>query len=192
MSNSTSPSYVSDMTLRRTLVPYTAEDVRRYKEREKVPDIGANAFTIPPLWRKYLPPNDPILHFEPCVHPEGALFFLDKHRRIFTDTNLQILSYRASILKYADELHYWYLQKIEPSSANSIDIVLQLNVKEQDESCGYYLVDHANQSIFWLHDMALERITQNIKEATHQQHLGYAMQTQYWCLPSTVICLTCN
>jgi hypothetical protein len=58
---------------------------------------------------------------------------------------------------------------VEPSSMNSIDIVLQL---EKDGSWGYYLVDHANKTIFWLQPMALARVTQGIKEATEDEHIG--------------------
>ncbi|KAG2743077.1 hypothetical protein P692DRAFT_20838861 [Suillus brevipes Sb2] len=180
MSNSTTPNYVPDIALRRRLVPCTAKDVRRFDEKEKVPDKESNIVTIPPVWRRYLPPDDPVRGFEPCVHPGGALFFLDKHRRIFTDTNLQIQIYRDRILQYADELYWWYLQAVGPSFANSMDIVLQLNSKEQDESCGYYLVDHVNKTIFWLQPMALARVTQDIKGATEEEHIGYAIQTQYW------------
>ncbi|KAG0692442.1 hypothetical protein DFH29DRAFT_1008623 [Suillus ampliporus] len=166
------------------------------------PERRAHNQTIPPVQRKYQPLDDPVRDFwESCVHPEGALFFCDKHRRIFTDTNLQIQLYRDRIRDYADELYRWYLQAVDPSGSNSIDIVLQLNGKERDESCGYYLVDHDNQTIFWLEAMALERVTQGVKEATDPEHIGmhsttlgapqaddprlkgYAIRTQYWCLP---------
>lgn len=105
------------------------------------------------------------------------MFFLDKRRRIFTDTNLLIQIYRDRIPQYAEELYQWCRQMVEPSSMNSIDIVLQL---EQDGTWGYYLVDHANKTIFWLQPMALTRVTQGIKEATEDEHIGYAIQTQYW------------
>ncbi|KAG1726655.1 hypothetical protein EDB19DRAFT_1914518 [Suillus lakei] len=59
----------------------------------------------------------------------------------------------------------------------SIDIVLQLNGRELDESCGYYLVDHDNKTIFWLQDMALVCVTQGIKEAIKLEHIDTEILT---------------
>ncbi|EIW77909.1 hypothetical protein CONPUDRAFT_75670 [Coniophora puteana RWD-64-598 SS2] len=120
------------------------------------------------------------------IHPEGAVYYLHKERRIFTDAPLAKLEYLCA----AEEAFRVIEGMIDPAIhdlAIDTEMVLELTKvgeKEDDHlsffHCGYYLVSHDTRSVFWPQDFMPIKISGNVKNVDQLSHLGHAMESEYW------------
>ncbi|KAH9026194.1 hypothetical protein EDB85DRAFT_1893507 [Lactarius pseudohatsudake] len=72
-------------------------------------------------------------HWVPATHPDGALYFFDQERRLFTDTDMF-----DPLLREEMEVFYQYIQKILPHDGvairlQSCDLVLDIFPTEDDQ-----------------------------------------------------------
>ncbi|KAH9003371.1 hypothetical protein EDB86DRAFT_2891724 [Lactarius hatsudake] len=87
----------------------------------------------------------------PATHPDGALYFYDKERRLFTDTDMHNFE-----LKEEMEAFYQYLQWIIRHEeliipSNNYDLVLDIMPTEFGQiQWSYYYACHETRCIFWL------------------------------------------
>ncbi|KAG6333453.1 hypothetical protein ID866_5634 [Astraeus odoratus] len=66
-------------------------------------------------------------------------------------------------------------------SHSDVDFVIALcNGPNKGREWWYYLVDHRQRIIFWLHDYNLTKIFENVKGVTNKGHMKQAIITQYW------------
>ncbi|KAF8496545.1 hypothetical protein F5888DRAFT_1907347 [Russula emetica] len=88
-----------------------------------------------------------------ATHPEGALYFYDPQRRLFTDTDMYNTDLRKEMERF-----YLYLEKIIrvekltiPSKKNNYDLVLDIMRSEnQTIQWSYYFACHKARCLFWL------------------------------------------
>ncbi|KAG2141053.1 hypothetical protein DEU56DRAFT_734554 [Suillus clintonianus] len=119
--------------------------------------------------------------WEAFTHPEGALYFYNAERRIFTDANLYKHKNVDVITTCADRI-------FEIAMAQDIDlpenVELTLEIMDERRSglwrCGYYFADPSNRSIFWVHPFQAEPMFGNVKGVKSPGHIKYAIESQYW------------
>lgn len=113
------------------------------------------------------------------MHPEGALYYYDSSRRIYTDADLSKSPTLLAIEAFADQLY-------NDAQANpNVDITgkTELVVEDIDEhTCGYYFVEQDTRCIFWLErfDAETSGLFENIRRVKNMGHIKYAIEAQYW------------
>lgn len=117
----------------------------------------------------------PVDGWENVVHPEGAVYFYDATRHIFTDANLR----RKGLLKAINHLAHQLLLKASDVIDDSTHLVLELQAKE--DACNYYFVQHNKRLLFWLQDFDEPiSIYEHVKGVKCDTHIKMALEAQYW------------
>lgn len=117
----------------------------------------------------------PVDGWESVVHPEGALYFYDATRHVFTDANLRSKKLFKAINHLADQLRL----KASDIIDDSTHLVLELQVKE--DACNYYFVQHDKRLLFWLQDFDEPIcIYEHVKGVKSDTHIKIALEAQYW------------
>ncbi|KAG1780714.1 hypothetical protein EV702DRAFT_1266581 [Suillus placidus] len=117
----------------------------------------------------------PLDGWESVVHPEGALYFYDATRHVFTDANLK----SKRLLKAINHLAHQLLLQASDIIDDSTHLVLELQVKE--DACNYYFVQHDRRLLFWLQDYdELICIYEHVKGVKSDTHIKIALEAQYW------------
>ncbi|OJA17074.1 hypothetical protein AZE42_09252 [Rhizopogon vesiculosus] len=143
---------------------------------------------IPALTRKFSNKSCPWLKdaigWERCVHPEGALYLYNNSKRTFTEANVDEAAFHL-VDECVDELRSLACTRAVDLEDNDIELVVQVaqaGVDSEHSPCQYYFVDHANRSLFWLHDH--DEVTNDIfcglGGITDDSHIGYALEAEYW------------
>lgn len=103
--------------------------------------------------------------WESVVHPEGALYFHDATRHVFTDANLR----SKRLLKAINHLAHQLLLQASDIIDDSTHLVIELQVKE--DACNYYFVQHDKRLLFWLQDydepICIYERVKGVKSDTH-------------------------
>ncbi|KAH8987914.1 hypothetical protein EDB92DRAFT_1104548 [Lactarius akahatsu] len=136
-SSSSSATSDFDPPAGRSLQLITPEQVPRYTKDVTVPR-ESTYYEIPPLTRTF--PHishrtghlEDCAHWVPATHPDGALYFFDQERRLFTDTDMF-----DPLLREEMEVFYQYIQKILPRDGiairlQSCDLVLDIFPTEDE------------------------------------------------------------
>jgi hypothetical protein len=109
--------------------------------------------TVPAGWRE-------------CVHPEGLPFYYHEEWYLVTDNDI----------RNPDTLALLTTAYVQASSTAKVfgyeldKCDLCIRVDAPSSQCYYYLVDHSNRKVFWLHDESSETI--GLQDAVSETHLG--------------------
>ncbi|KAG1719828.1 hypothetical protein EDB19DRAFT_1860582 [Suillus lakei] len=114
--------------------------------------------------------------WEPLTHPEGALFFYQPYKRVFTDADIRDPETAVKINK-AVEMAYEEVRKADILLDSSVELALELIGKE---SCGYYFADHKRRVIFWFEDYQNIELMNDVRGVKRKSHVKYALDSQYW------------
>ncbi|KAG1805185.1 uncharacterized protein BJ212DRAFT_877498 [Suillus subaureus] len=116
------------------------------------------------------------------VHPEGALYFHDSVRGIYTDSNMRNETRRSSMASCIDELLALMASRCGLQlHSGGIELVVELTRNPNHHRvCRYYFVDHPNRLLFWLDEMPTARIFDGVLGVEKWSHIKYAIQHQYW------------
>ncbi|KAH8113927.1 hypothetical protein DFH11DRAFT_1727441 [Phellopilus nigrolimitatus] len=110
------------------------------------------------------------------VQPEGQRYFYHSKGHIVTEANIydeeQFRCISCS-MEAVDKLAHTQNIKI----SNSVEIFLQLDEDDQ-YTCGYYLVEHASHTVFWLHETTSEDI--GVPDSASFSQLRLASNEHYW------------
>ena len=90
------------------------------------------------------------------VQAEGQLYFHEANRRFVTEANIRkpeafrlVTRWMVCIEKKAEALQI--------PITESTEIMVQLD-QDDENACGYYMVDHDSGSIFWLDEISSEEL----------------------------------
>ncbi|KAF8264910.1 hypothetical protein EI94DRAFT_1737414 [Lactarius quietus] len=123
----------------------------------------------------------------PATHPDGALYFFDQDRRLFTDTNMH-----EPVLREEIEDFYHCLQNIVRRDglvipSKSYDLVLDITQSEDGQtSWSYYYACHETRCLFWLGPTEWGFQIFGVKSALHVKHSFEALYWTHWSLFPTV------
>ncbi|KAI0760193.1 hypothetical protein C8Q74DRAFT_1294581 [Fomes fomentarius] len=165
------------------LAPIPVRHVRdnRYFEREPLLKDGVH-------WNKYktIPAKNRIQsrpqtagRWEPCVHPEGQLYF--RFQNFYTNVYL----YDEDNLKYIDATVALLLDEISEHPElvlEHIEVGLHLMVDDENDHLGcYYLADKVKEEVFWLEDVD-EGFMNKFEGVSilSQEHLTLIARHFYW------------
>ncbi|KAG1902370.1 uncharacterized protein F5891DRAFT_161438 [Suillus fuscotomentosus] len=117
--------------------------------------------------------------WEPLTHPEGALFFYQADKRVFTDANVRD-SITAVKINKAVVTAYEGMRRADIHLDSSVELVLELIVERDKEYLGYYFADHKRRIIFWFEDYNFFDLVNNVRGVERKSHIKYALDSQYW------------
>ncbi|KAF8474433.1 hypothetical protein DFH94DRAFT_131009 [Russula ochroleuca] len=121
----------------------------------------------------------------PATHPDGALYFYDEERRLFTDSDMHDQIMRDEI----EEFHN-YLQRVIRDDQLSIpsknyDLVLDIMVTENEErekqiSWSYYYACHEARCLFWLETYDASYMISELFGVKSPAHIKHRLESLYW------------
>ncbi|KAG1782860.1 hypothetical protein EV702DRAFT_1058666 [Suillus placidus] len=158
--------------------PTTPSLVKRYNKSATI-KREVKLVNIPAVTRDYSDTEDSG-NWCARVHPEGALYFHDTVRGIYTDSYMRDERRRSSMTSCIDELLALITCGLQLRSGD-IELVVELTRTQNNHRvCRYYFVDHPNRLLFWLHDIPTARIFDGVLGVEKWSHIKYAIQHQYW------------
>ncbi|KAH9171923.1 hypothetical protein EDB89DRAFT_1029604 [Lactarius sanguifluus] len=190
-----SPSATSnfDLPKGRVLQLIQSEQVPRYTKDATVPRERAY-YEIPPLTTTFLHFHGPehngleqgslgedCAPWVPATHPDGALYFFDKGRRLFTDTDMHDRKLREEI-----EIFYRYLQRILDHDgvaipSNRYDLTLDIMPTEDGQTqWSYYFACHETRCLFWLDPYDATYMLSELFGVKSLAHVGHRLEDLYW------------
>ncbi|KAI0248228.1 hypothetical protein BJV78DRAFT_826291 [Lactifluus subvellereus] len=158
-----------------------SDQVPRYLKETTIPR-DETSYYVKPLTTVF-----PYFEFEeqnpwrPATHPDGALYFFDPERRLFTDTNMHDALLRDEI----EEL-YHYLQKILRADqltipSNNYDLVLDITPIEDGRiQWSYYYACHDNRCLFWLETYDASYMLSELIGVSSPAHIKHRLEASYW------------
>ncbi|KAI0287385.1 hypothetical protein BC826DRAFT_53980 [Russula brevipes] len=117
----------------------------------------------------------------PATHPDGALYFYDRERRLFTDTDML-----DPVLRDEMEDFYEYLQKvirvddlIIPSK--NYDLVLDIMPTGDEQiQWSYYYACHETRCLFWLEAYDASYMISELFGVRSPAHVRHRLESLYW------------
>ncbi|KAI6139972.1 hypothetical protein BKA82DRAFT_774729 [Pisolithus tinctorius] len=168
----------------RMFTPFTASDVDRYNRGEFIPPDKEFPW-IDAAQRLFEDPSDlSSTGWKVCTHPEGAPYFCDIQRRIYTDTDVRNPKKLGTVEKCISRLSELAASHSitfpSPPSSPSLELVLELANGKSRKECRYYFVDTEKRLLFWVHAWVPERMYANLRGVKKQSHIKMALEMQYW------------
>ncbi|KAJ7254805.1 hypothetical protein C8J57DRAFT_1136818 [Mycena rebaudengoi] len=161
------------------LSPTAPEFLNRYERRETIPKIST-ALTLAPQSRAFQ--LDCPVGWKAHVHPEGARYYSNETKLIFTDALLHDPNAFESLTRFLDLIESFFLGN-GIVREEKVDLVLHL-VKDESEgySCKYYFADHRARTIFWYDEFEANKFDRchEVYGAISPQHIGIELSAQYW------------
>ncbi|KAI0720668.1 hypothetical protein C8T65DRAFT_826145 [Cerioporus squamosus] len=151
------------------VVRYDAPKRRSHQEHRKVP-AGTYSYAGEPQ-TPALPSG-----WSAHVNPEGPLYFVYRSDiALVTDAYVYTPSVQAKIAKFVALVKKTLVEESIswPDSAE-----LYLRPDEDEDTCGYFLLDHASQVVFWLEDVNTSDL--GIMETVSDSHLRWLLNSNYW------------
>ncbi|KAI9438667.1 hypothetical protein H4582DRAFT_189065 [Lactarius indigo] len=188
-----SPSASSnfDLPTGRFLQLINSEQVPRYTKDVTVPR-ERTFFEIPPLARTflYVPEQtsrdqgslkEDCAPWVPATHPDGALYFFDKDRRLFTDTDMH-----DPVLRDEMDDFYHYLQRILGQEevvipSQNYDLTLDIMPSEDGRiQWSYYYACHETRCLFWLDTYDATHMISELFGVESPAHVRHRLEALYW------------
>ncbi|KAH9050809.1 hypothetical protein EDB87DRAFT_1827322 [Lactarius vividus] len=165
---------------------YTRDVTVQVEPREKT------YFEIPPLTTTFLYVSEQMglsqdslkedcTPWVPATHPDGALYFFDRDRRIFTDTDMHNPMLREEM---EDFYHYLqttlhYMGLVIPSK--NYDLVLDILPTEDGRvSWSYYYACHETRCLFWLNSYDATQMISELLGVSSPAHIKHRLESLYW------------
>ncbi|KAF8257609.1 hypothetical protein EI94DRAFT_1757514 [Lactarius quietus] len=188
-----SPSVASNLDLPdgRILQMINSEQIPRYTKDVRVAR-DREAFDIQPLTTKFLHVPEQIsveqggslkescVPWVPATHPDGALYFYDQKRRLFTDTDMHDPELREEL-----EDFYGYLQRIVRHEgvkipSNDYDLTLDVTLSAEGLQWSYYYACHETRCLFWLDKYDATHIISELFGVNSPAHVKHRLEALYW------------
>ncbi|KAN0127127.1 hypothetical protein V8E53_015065 [Lactarius tabidus] len=138
-------------------------------------------YEIQPLTTTFHPEQGPPENCAPWIsatHPDGALYFFDPTRRLFTDTDMHNPEFRGAI-----EVPYRYLRKILPAKripSKNYDLVLDMHEDGGQMQWFYYYACHKKRCLFWLEAYDAKDMISEVYWVASAAHVKHRLEALYW------------
>ncbi|KAG2138065.1 uncharacterized protein EDB93DRAFT_726589 [Suillus bovinus] len=160
--------------------PFTPSDVIRYNKAPSINPDTKECESIDPLTINFLDAHERDSgNWRACIHPEGALYFHDSRRHVYTDSNLRFEDLRCRMDSCVDEILALMPPELQ-SDCDKIELVVQSTRKAGVKICRYYFIDHDKHVLFWLHKLPTKDLWCGVKGVEKLSHIKYAVEYQYW------------
>ncbi|KAA1477115.1 hypothetical protein DENSPDRAFT_875059 [Dentipellis sp. KUC8613] len=171
------PELLPDRCLKQMLV----EDVSRYISDYIVP--GQDSINTVPAMTIHFPhtEEDSCGEWTAVLHPEGALYFYHRQKRVFTDNYMYDATTREELECFIDYLDDLVLALHGSWPSTSCDRVMEITPGEDGGmNWRYYCIEHETRSMFWIEDYDCELLTYDLKGVTSMAHLKLTIESNYW------------
>ncbi|KAH9003499.1 hypothetical protein EDB86DRAFT_2826626 [Lactarius hatsudake] len=117
----------------------------------------------------------------PATHPDGALYFFDKDRRLFTDTDML-----DPVLREEMEDFYHYLQRTLDHDGVAIpsknyDLALDIMRLEDGRiHWSYYYACHETRCLFWLGPYHADHMISELHGVRSPAHVKHRLEELFW------------
>ncbi|KAI0261589.1 hypothetical protein BC834DRAFT_459356 [Gloeopeniophorella convolvens] len=186
-------SQISDFYLPegRFIALIQSDQVPRYSEKHKIPRTEVS-YTIDPLttFFPYFSERNTLDQdsarqesgsWIPATHPDGALYFYDPDRRLFTDTDMHKPELKEEIEEFYDYLVKTIrVENMHIPSAN-YDLVLDIAPTDDDRiAWSYYYACHDARCLFWLEPYDASYMVSELFGVTSPAHVKHRLEALYW------------
>ncbi|KAG2138067.1 uncharacterized protein EDB93DRAFT_1253450 [Suillus bovinus] len=163
------------------VVPQSQSDFWPFTPSQGRSKQESKILVIPPGKREYSDPREDSGEWCACVHPEGALYFHDPLRGIYTDSSMRNETRRIGMNNFINELLARTTDGLQLPS-DDVELVVELTRKpNNDRVYRYYFVDHPKRLLFWLDEISTERIFDGVLGVEKWSHIKYAIHHQQHC-----------
>ncbi|KAI0918570.1 hypothetical protein AcV5_002523 [Taiwanofungus camphoratus] len=157
---------------------YPVITVQRY-ERNVVLPRTQSSWIIEPLKTLYSLENVPS-GWVACTHPEGALYFFNPVKRIYTDAYLCDPKVLYEVSSFGDAIND-LLQRDSMRLPVDTELVLELEDEGEGEyKWCYYFVCHHTRTLFWLHEHDVSEYIDSVTGVRSPAHLKHQIEYYYW------------
>ncbi|KAH9050812.1 hypothetical protein EDB87DRAFT_1583109, partial [Lactarius vividus] len=117
----------------------------------------------------------------PATHPDGALYFFDKARRLFTDTDMHDPKLREEMEDFYD-----YLQRILSFDglvipSQNYDLTLDIMPSQDGRiQWSYYYACHETRCLFWLDPYEASHMISELFAVRSPAHVKHRLEALYW------------
>ncbi|KAH8984591.1 hypothetical protein EDB92DRAFT_1885927 [Lactarius akahatsu] len=124
--------------------------------------------------------NGSLGSWTPATHPEGALYFYDEKRRLFTDTDMRDEALRSEAEQFYDHLTGNSKAEELANLPGEYDLVLEIKTDQpQGSRWFYYYVCHGNRCLFWLEKYPVTKMTDRVGVQS-LAHIKHQLEYHYW------------
>ncbi|OCH87219.1 hypothetical protein OBBRIDRAFT_760045 [Obba rivulosa] len=160
---------------------YPISFVNRYYRNTTIPD-SASTYIIEPMSDEFalteVPPR-----WRAFTHPDGALYFFNYEKRIYTDAYICEKSTFSEIEAFMECMENLKKSHSVNLEGSEIECVLELEPRDQGgfRWC-YYFVNTSKRVLFWLHkfDLSYEPDFKEVRGVTCTAHIKHWMDSKYW------------
>ncbi|KAH9026186.1 hypothetical protein EDB85DRAFT_176673 [Lactarius pseudohatsudake] len=160
--------------------PMNPDQVPRYTRRNTVSRKGTD-YEIPALTMTFRPeqgPEDDCAPWVSATHPDGALYFYDSARMLFTDTDMH-----DPLLRNEIEARFLSLQDRLPADGSlpkNYDLVLDKHEEGGQMQWFYYYAHHDTRCLFWLEPYAARDMLSEVYWVGSPAHVKHRLEALYW------------
>ncbi|OBZ72779.1 hypothetical protein A0H81_07310 [Grifola frondosa] len=159
---------------------YPIMSVPRYDRGVTIPRTHSEC-TILPMTLSFSRENIPS-GWVLCTHPEGAPYFHNPTRRIYTDADIRNIEVFTEVNEFIN-----YIEIVVEEKGINLPDDIELVVDLQNDADGrngwcYYFVHHNNRSLFWLHefDAMSDLEMQEVECEMSPDHTKHQIESRYW------------
>ncbi|KAI0267497.1 hypothetical protein BC834DRAFT_80703 [Gloeopeniophorella convolvens] len=162
------------------LEPIEPSQVKRYERGRNANENTPQKRKINAFQRHFATPVS-YPGWERRLHPEGARYFTKANAgaslEILTDADVSVKPTRDKIEEAATQLK----SKIEGQCSELRNAQMVLEVLDED-SIGYYLVDHDNKVLFWAdpYDSSDASTLHEVSVIASEEQIGHEVEAWYW------------
>ncbi|KAI9458568.1 hypothetical protein BJY52DRAFT_1212082 [Lactarius psammicola] len=113
-----------------------------------------------------------------ATHPDGALYFFDPARRLFTDTDMHEPGLRRAMEDFY--LHLQTVLRVKGPPSKNYDLVLDLCKEGEQMQCSYYYACHKTRCLFWLEPYNTKDMLSEVSWVAPPAHLKHRLEAFYW------------
>ncbi|KAI0253176.1 hypothetical protein BJV78DRAFT_1153290 [Lactifluus subvellereus] len=119
--------------------------------------------------------------WSPATHPEGALYFFDKERRLFTDTDMRDTTLMGEIEVFYLHLKASFQARQLTIPQDDYDLVLDITRTEDGKfQWSYYCACHTERCLFWLEKHNASDMISDVPGVQSPAHIKHQLEALYW------------
>ncbi|KAF8838291.1 hypothetical protein BDN67DRAFT_971793 [Paxillus ammoniavirescens] len=172
------PTTNSTPAIPQSAKPVAPVDLPRYKRRIPIDRTAPNKTDIVPGKISYA--GEAPDGWERVVHPEGACYFFNSAKQVFTDIDVtqtrNLSSIDECIQSLRDKEDQVLPQPCQPPPSRT-QLVMQ---RDSAGRWCYYFIDHTSRVVFWVDPFDGTKLLRDLHGVVADSHIGYAIEMQYW------------
>ncbi|KAH0579359.1 hypothetical protein H2248_003499 [Termitomyces sp. 'cryptogamus'] len=117
--------------------------------------------------------------WEQYTHPEGQPYFYFAEKRIITECWI----WDREMFRILDEFINQFedfIRSRNMTQPDDADLLLEVNIEDEVNWCGYYYVSGSTRSVFWLEPFDISTHVSEVRGDVDPTHIKLYLEYQYW------------